>query len=149
MSQANVEAIRALSEAYLTGEALARLVSGEVDPRFVGLVDPEIEWDVSGIGEWMPSDVAEVYRGYDGVLTYWRRWLEAWRDLQSEILDVRGAGDAVVVLIHNARFWGRHSGIRTELPPFAMVYTFREGKVVRMRAFPDHESALKAVGLVE
>ena len=56
-------------------------------------------------------------------------------------------GDEVVALIRNQRQWGRLSGIPTELPPFGIVYTFRDGKVVRMRAFPDHESALKAVGL--
>jgi ketosteroid isomerase-like protein len=28
-----------------------------------------------------------------------------------------------------------------------MLYTFREGKIVSMRAFPDHESALEAVEL--
>ena len=52
-----------------------------------------------------------------------------------------------MALIRNQRQWGRLSGIPTELPPFGIVYTFRDGKVVRMRAFPDHESALKAVGL--
>jgi ketosteroid isomerase-like protein len=108
------------------------------------LYDPEVEWDVSG-AEGMPSDLAQVYLGHEGMLTYWRRWLEAWKDLQYEIQDVRGAGDEVVVL--NQRQRGRHSGILTELPPFAQVFTFREGKVVRMRAFPNHESALKAVGL--
>jgi ketosteroid isomerase-like protein len=57
------------------------------------------------------------------------------------------SGDKVVVPIRNQRQWGRHGGILTELPPFAMVFTFREGKVVCMHAFPDHESALEAVGL--
>jgi ketosteroid isomerase-like protein len=144
VSQANVETIRAVFEATQRPEILTRLGRGEVD---LGLYDPNVEWDVSGVGELIPFELGEVYRGHEGVLTYWRGWLEAWRDLQYEIQDVLDAGDEVVVLIRNQRQWGRHSGILTELPPYAQVFTFREGKVVRMRAFPNHESALKAVGL--
>jgi ketosteroid isomerase-like protein len=143
MSQENVETIRAVFEATQRPEILTRLGSGRVD---LGLYDPDIEWDLTRLAELVPFE-SGVYRGHEGVLTYWRRWLEAWRDLQYEIQDVRGVGDDVVVLIRNQRQWGRHSGVLTELPPFAQVFTFREGKVVRMRAFPDHESALKAVGL--
>jgi ketosteroid isomerase-like protein len=146
MSEANVETIRTVVEALQNREALALLASGNVD---LELFDPEIEWDTSGMAGLIPADTAEVYRGRDGVLTYWRRWLESWRDLQFEIQDVRGVGDEVVVLIHNQRQWGRHSGILTELPPFGMVFTFRNGKVVRFRSFPDHPFALEAVGLSE
>jgi ketosteroid isomerase-like protein len=108
------------------------------------MLDPDIEWDVSGAGAWMPADLTAVYWGHERLLTYWQHWLESWRDLQFEIQDVCGVADDVLVLIRNQRQWGRHSGILTELPPFD---TFREGKIVSMRAFPDHESALEAVGL--
>jgi ketosteroid isomerase-like protein len=146
MSQSNVETIRAVFEATQRPEILARLGGGAVD---LGLYDPEIEWDTTGLASVIPSDTSGVYWGHEGVRTYWRQWLEAWRDLEYEIQDVRGAGDEVVVLICNQRQWGRLSGILTEVPPFAMVFTFREGKVVRMRAFSNHGSALKAVGLRE
>jgi ketosteroid isomerase-like protein len=53
----------------------------------------------------------------------------------------------VIVLIRNQRQSGRHTGICTELPPYAQVFTMREGKVVRRRTFPNQESALEAVGL--
>jgi ketosteroid isomerase-like protein len=144
MSQANAQTIRALVETLQNREALALLASRDVD---LELLDPEIEWDTSGLEGVIPSDTAEVYRGHEGVLTYWRQWLESWRDLQFDIQDVREAGDEVAVLIRDSRLRGRHSGILTELPPAGMVFTFRDGKVVRFRNFPDQESALKAVGL--
>jgi ketosteroid isomerase-like protein len=97
----------------------------------------------------MVRAVMTAYRNHDGVRTYWRRWFEAWRDLEFEIQDVRDAGDDVVVLIHNQRQWGRHSGIRTELPPYAQVFTLCDAKLVHWRTFPDQESALEAVGLRE
>ena len=94
-------------------------------------------------------DIADVFHGHDGVLTFWRRWLSAWKDLEFEAQDVVDAGGDVVLLIRNQRQWGRHSGIATELPPYAQVFTFRNGKVVRWRSYPDQESALEAVGLRE
>ena len=132
-------------EAYQQPEMMAALVDGELD---LELADPEIEWDASRLTEMLP-DLAEIYRGHEGVRTYWRRWFGAWKDLQFEIEDVLDAGEDVVVLIRNQRQWGRHTGICTELPPYAQVFTMRDGKIVRWRTFPDQMSALKAVGLEE
>jgi ketosteroid isomerase-like protein len=146
MSQENVELVPVLAESLRNREVVARVASGAID---VELFDPEVEWDMSGMAGLMPSDTTGIYSGHEGVRTYWRQWLEAWGDLQYEVQDVLDAGDEVVALIRNSCFWGRHSGILTELPPFAMVFTFRNGKVVRFRAFPDHELAREAVGLGE
>jgi ketosteroid isomerase-like protein len=143
MSQENVEVVRALAQAFQRPEVMALFASGDAE---LELADPEIEWDASRTANIMP-DLSEVYRGHEGVRAFWRRWLEAWRDLQFEIQDVREAGDEVVLLIRNQRHWGRHSGILTEFPPYAQVFTFRHGKVVRWRSFPDQQSALEAVGL--
>ena len=145
MSQENVEVVRAATEAVKSPEGIERLGRGELD---LSLVDPEIEWDATGSRELVP-DLAEVYRGHEGVRNYWRRWFEAWRYLEFDIQDILDAGDEIVVLICNQRQWGRHTDIATEFPPYALVYTFRYGKVVRFRFFPDHEQALKAVGLQE
>ena len=145
MSQENVELVRAAVEAYQRPEMVAALASGDLDFE---MFDPDIEWDASRLREMIP-DLAGIYRGHEGVRTYWRRWFEAWRDLQFEIEDVRDAGDEVVVLIRNQRQWGRHTGIPTELPPWAMVFTIRAGKLVRWRTFPSHHEALEAVGLSE
>ena len=50
-------------------------------------------------------------------------------------------------LIRNQRQWGRESGIVTNMPPYGLVFTIRDGKVVRWRPYPNKESALGAVGL--
>ena len=56
-------------------------------------------------------------------------------------------GDEVVALIRIQRQWGRHSGIETVMPPYGLVFTIRNGKVVRWRGFSGQEAALKAAGL--
>ena len=108
--------------------------------------DPDIEWDASEIADAVP-DLAGVYHGHDGVRTYWRRWLSAWSDIRFEVEDVRDAGDEVVALIVNQRQIGRHSGIETVMPPYALVFTFRDGRIVRWKNYADQDSALRAVGL--
>jgi len=75
MSQENVELVRAVVTLYESPEGIALLASGDLD---LSQVDPDIEWDASRLADMIP-DLAEVYRGHDGVRTYWRRWLEPSR----------------------------------------------------------------------
>ena len=144
MSQENVELVRAVV-LYESPEGIALLASGDLD---LSAVDPDIEWDASRLTDMIP-DLAGAFRGHDGVRKYWRRWLDAWRDLEFKAEELRDAGDDVVLLIRDQRQTGRLSGIVTELPPYAMLFTVRSGKLVRCRTFPSQESALKAVGLEE
>ena len=138
MSQENVELVRTLAEGFAHRQ----------HERAFEFYDPEIEWDASKVEQLVP-DLAGVYRGHEGVRTYWRRWLSAWSDLDFEIQDVVDGGDEVVLLIRNQRQWGRHSGLETELAPYAMVFTLRDGKVIRLRHYLDQEAALEAAGLSE
>ncbi len=138
MTQENVEIVRTLAEGFQRRQ----------HERAFEFYDPEIEWDASAWADTNP-DIAGVYHGHEGVRTYWRNWLSAWSDLQFEIQDVVDGGDDVVLLIRNQRHWGRHTGLKMELAPFGMVFTFRGGMIVRCRNFPDQQSALEAAGLGE
>jgi ketosteroid isomerase-like protein len=145
VSQQNAEIVRAVVAVYERPEGIALMASGDLD---LGWVDPDVEWDASRLSEQIP-DLAEVYRGHEGVRAYWRRWLDAWKDLEFDVQGLRDVGDDVVVLIHNQRQSGRHTGIVTRLPPYAMVFTMRDGKLVRWRTFPNQAEGLEAVGLAE
>jgi ketosteroid isomerase-like protein len=136
VSRQNVEIVRELLGAFARRD----------HERAFDFYDPNIEWDASAAADINP-DIARVYHGHDGVRAYWRGWLSAWRDISFEVQDVLDAGDEVVALIFNQRQWGRHSGIETESRPYGLVFTIRNGKVVRWRALNDHQSALKAAGL--
>jgi ketosteroid isomerase-like protein len=138
MSQENVEIVRQLLEAFARRD----------HERAFDFYDLDIEWDATRIAETIP-DLAGVYRGHAGVRTYWRRWLSAWSDLDFEVEDILDGGDEIVALIRNQHQWGRHSGIAVEMPPYALVFTIRDGKVVRWRSFTDQKSGLVAAGLSE
>jgi ketosteroid isomerase-like protein len=123
MSQENVELVRRLLDMFARRD----------HEGVFEFYDPDIEWDSiawkstavdTGVGG--TAGLAGVYRGPEGVRTYWRRWLEAWKDLEFEVEHVLDAGDEVVA-----------------------VFTIRGGKVVRWRIYPDQQSALEAAGLRE
>ena len=137
MSQQNVEVVQDLLEAFARRD----------HERAFEFYDADIEWDASQQG--VVVDARGVYRGHEGVRDYWRQWLSAWKDLQFEIEGIVDRGDDVVALIRNQRQWGRHSGIETQVPPYGLVFSFRDGKVVRWCAYPDQQAALEAAGLLE
>jgi ketosteroid isomerase-like protein len=142
MSQENVELVRQL---------LGMFARRDHEAVFA-FYDTDIEWDATNFvtdATGGPADLAGMYHGHDGVRAYWRGWLQAWADLEFEVYDVLDGGEDVVALIRNQRQWGRHSGIATEMPPYGLVFTIRDGKVVRWRSYPDELSALEAVGLRE
>ncbi|MCE3266272.1 MAG: SnoaL-like domain [Solirubrobacterales bacterium] len=137
MSQENVRTIRALFEAFLRRDAQA----------MDSLMATEVEWDATRFDRLIP-DLAGIYRSAEGTRTFWRTWLSSWKDLRFDY-ELRASGNDVVALIRNQRQWGHHSGIETEVPPYAWLYTLRGGKVIRACFYPDHESALEAAGLRE
>jgi ketosteroid isomerase-like protein len=134
MSQQNVELVRAAFESFLAGSTTFG----------VDLLDPEVEWDASEIPA---PDIAEVYRGPEGVRRFWREWLAAWDTVQFDYR-LEDAGDRVLALI-DQRMRGRSTGIEVPLGKYAHVYTFRDGLIVHWKVYMSQADALEAVGLSE
>ena len=82
MSQENVELVKRLLEMFARREHEA----------VFAFYDSDIEWDASNFGmesaAGVPDDLQGIYHGHEGVRTYWRRWLQAWADLEFEVDDV-------------------------------------------------------------
>jgi ketosteroid isomerase-like protein len=134
MSRENVDLVRRLWDTWNRRDHEA------VFARY----DEDIEWRG---GELLQVPDAEpVYRGHEGVRTFWRTWLAAWEEVSYEAVEFRDAGDHVVALVENQHMRGRTSGVDLTLT-YAQVWTLRDGKVVRMRSFADQDEALRSVGL--
>ena len=72
---------------------------------------------------------------------------EAWRNWDSEVHEVRQAGEQVLVF-RTVRVRGRVSDVVIEAPFFQLA-TIRGGKIVASRDFSDRDDALEAAGLSE
>jgi ketosteroid isomerase-like protein len=135
MSSTNVELVRRLYDAFK-----ARENSWPFE-----VYDRDIEWDLKGWPQMVDLGIEPIYHGHDGVRAFWRQWLEAWESIEFRLDDLIDAGDDVVALISQVSR-GRVSG--AEVPTsYAMVWTVRDGMVVRMRNFGDRAEALRAAGL--
>ena len=120
MSRENVEIVRGLYEAFARRD----------NESPFDVFDPEIEWEVRG---FVATGMAGSYRGHEGVRTFWRRWLEAWSELDFDYEIVDLGGDRVAGLVTRQRNHGRASGIWVEQEPYAQIWTLRDGKVVHMQ----------------
>jgi ketosteroid isomerase-like protein len=135
MSLQNVELVR---------QIYAWFAAGESEKPFE-LYDENIEWNSTGAPWLIELGFAGVVWGHDAVREGFRSWLEAWEAIRYEADELLDAGDSVLAMTRvSAR--GRASGVELmyETP---QLWTFRDGKVIRMRVFSDRDEALAAAGL--
>jgi ketosteroid isomerase-like protein len=138
MSEENVEIVRRVYDAAARRDAAAVLA----------LYDPEVELDASRLGiAGYAGGRGGVLRGHDGLRKFFREWHEAWGDVEYDYDELIDADEHVIsVVTRHAR--GRASGAEVERP-FALVWTLREGKVIRVVWFLTRAEALEAAGLSE
>jgi ketosteroid isomerase-like protein len=132
MSNENVDRLRQGFERFLAGR----------NDFGVELLDPQVEWDATDIGV---PDLEGVYRGVEGVRSFWRVWLSSWETVlfEYELID---AGDRVLALL-DQRMRGRSTGIEVAFGKYAHLYTFRNGLIVHWKAYRSQSDALEAAGL--
>jgi ketosteroid isomerase-like protein len=133
MSQENVEIARQALEGFNRRDIEA----------LVALATPDCEW-FPGISGAVGGG---VYRGRKGIET----WLGEVHDaLETQRLrgdEFRDLGDRVL-LLGRTEARGRESGVVINAPLGAVFY-FRDGKILRIRSFLDHDEASRVAGLDE
>jgi ketosteroid isomerase-like protein len=129
MSAENVETLRAVYAAYEQGDFSASLPL--LDENLTLVIDPDI------------PDGGD-YEGMDGVRRYMSTFLEPWESLTIAAESFEAAGNSVLVKVRQAGI-GRGSGAPAELRYF-QLWTFNEGKVVRLEVIMSEERAREAVG---
>jgi ketosteroid isomerase-like protein len=135
MSRENVEAFKRGSDAANRRDVAALLAE----------VDPEVEWHPAMAA--LLGGQATVYRGHDGVREWLQDQTEAFSESRIDYSDIRDLGEQVLA-IGRLRVRGHESGAELE-SPVAWLVGFKEGKVISVRAYLDHDEALEAVGLSE
>ena len=133
MSQENMERLDAALEAYNAGDQEA----------FYSLLAEDVVWDMSR----SPFPEAGVYQGVDGVRSWFEGLRDAFGEVSYEVEKRRSHDESVASLIH-VRGRGPGSQIPVEYS-FVPVFTFRDGKIIRMDRYDDWGTAMKALGLSE
>jgi ketosteroid isomerase-like protein len=103
---------------------------------------PDIEWRAV---EGAVDDVG-VFRGRAKLREYYAEWLGMFEEFRVEVEKVFFAeGDRVGVVLHNA---GRHRGTDAWADGrYSVVYTVRDGQIVRGREYETPAQAIEAAGL--
>ena len=103
------------------------------------MLDPQVEWVE-------PAEFPNggAYHGIEGAKRYLAQSRAAAAQVISEPEQFLPAGDRVVVFVH-ARVLGRGTAEWQDIR-LADVYTFHDGKVIKMRAFANRNDALQWVG---
>ena len=107
------------------------------------MLDPSVE----GHGTVGGLEEGQVYRGLPELIhTFETEDREVWEERRLEPEEFLHVDDLVVLLLHEYRR-GRGSGIVMENDT-AIVFTVREGRVVRMQGYMDQDAARQAAGLL-
>jgi ketosteroid isomerase-like protein len=131
MSEENVEVVRRAHEHFRR--------TAEVLPE---IYDPDAEWMAA-----REDPDAETHRGLEAIRGYFAQWTGMFEDIDFRAEELIDAGHKVFAWI---RFSGRGatSGVPVEMEQ-AQIWTFREGKVVRVEEYFDRREAREAAGLSE
>jgi ketosteroid isomerase-like protein len=129
MTEPKVEVVRRLFELYASGGVEA--VLEVMDEQLVIEIPPEL------------SAEPDVYRGHDGVRRYFAGFDGMLEDVTYEPLELIPEGPRVLARI---RLGGRgvSSGVDVNLEA-VVLHELAGGKVIRMRPYPDMESAREAL----
>lgn len=145
MSQQNVDLVRQIFAAW-EGQDFAAVVRGlpgtfeelsdELRTWVEETYDPDVEvsW-LSENPEW------QIHRGYAGLLRAYADWMEDWDEHHFELKEIMELGDEVLAR-HSERARSRHD-VEVE-KEFTSVFTFRRGRIVRIREYATKEKALEA-----
>ena len=109
-------------------------------PATVKALDPQIEWI-----EPDEYPIGGTNHGHAEVQAHLSKARETWAEGSCEPERFIVAGDKIVVLLHvRVRLKDNTEWIDGEI---ADVYTFRNGKAIQMRHFPDRTQALEWAGV--
>jgi ketosteroid isomerase-like protein len=137
MSQRNVEVVR---------EAFDR--EARRDVRVLDVYDRDVVMDFSRspFADFMQGTPRR--RGIREVQSAFRDWYDAFDNVETDIDELIDAGEHVIV-VFTYRSRGRASGAEVQWKRMAGLWTFRDGKVVRVAWLRTREQALGAAGAQE
>ncbi len=136
MSQENVDRLIVATRAFNRIATNVDEFDRDALEAWLGFLDPQITF------EPQQAALEGTYVGRDGAME-WLADLANHYDNGAEIVytEVRDLGDRVLGL-GSIRLKGKASGIEAEVPA-ALLVTFRDGLMIHLRDYGDHQHALR------
>jgi ketosteroid isomerase-like protein len=128
MSQANVEIVRRVFEAWDSGDLAGGLASFDDGLVIHPIIGPD-------------------WHGPEGVIGMAADWIEGLAEWSMTADEFEDAGDRVVVRVHQTGL-GETSGVPVE-SDYWFAFTLSGGKIVRWDMYAKRAEALEAAGLSE
>jgi ketosteroid isomerase-like protein len=135
MSTENLELIKGMMTGFdgADSEALREMLPAAIAET----CDPEIEFVET------PERVdAQTFHGHEGALEAFNRWLDQWDEYNAEVESFEDHGGDVFVV---AREQGRGRSGATVQARLYLIFTIRDGKILRYREFYDEDAARAAL----
>jgi ketosteroid isomerase-like protein len=119
-------------------EGRRAIVRGDIE-AFLRVVDPDVVW--------LPqrSAMEGAYHGHDGVRKWFAQTRATFDLFEWDVREVRDLGERILAA-GSVHIRGHRSSVETDIP-FAGLFTFARGKVIRWEDFRDRRLALEAAGL--
>lgn len=140
--QPNVDILRALlpdPETDVAGLFRDEDLFASTAEAVAGVFDPAIE----SVPAWRGAGTS--YSGIDGFREMWLDWLEPWASYHVQVDEMIEVGESVVVLVRDRAL--RH-GVDVEIELISgSLWTFGDGKIVRVEFYANREELREAVGL--
>jgi hypothetical protein len=145
------------NNAQLVDEAVGAALSPEMnivqavneDPLWdnaARYIDPEAKITFPAPDGGFVGGMGGEFRGLPGLREGWREWVGPWEDFRVEVVEAVETDSETVLLLVQTR--GRMRGAGAEIEqPAAAVYKVREGTIVAIAHFLDHDQARRAAGL--
>ena len=133
MSRENLEIVRNM---YRPGDPT----------RFFELLDEGVQVDASK-AQLLP-DHSGVIGGKEAAIDLYRRYWGTWAEYTLDPIEIIDAARDRVLVVQDERGIGRGSGAPFERS-WAVLYTIRTAKIVRIEHFSGRREALEAVGLAK
>jgi ketosteroid isomerase-like protein len=130
------------SDADLITRVLHQGNEGDVD-ALLQVFDPEVE-----VRPALSTFLASmVYRGHEGVRSWYAETNEPWAQLRADAERFIAAGDRTIVIVAlHARVPGGEIDVAARI---AHVVSVRDGRIVRLDGYDEPDKALAAVRLAE
>jgi ketosteroid isomerase-like protein len=126
------------------GTDVAQLFRDEA--RFASAVEAVVElFDpaMKSVPAWRGAGA--TYTGIHGFREMWLDWLEPWASYHVQVDEMIELGDSVVVLVRDR---GLRHGMNVEVELISgSLWTFGDGRIVRVEFYANREDLREAVGL--